>query len=171
MKQSGKSYIGEDSQRRDRLIRERVHDPYKTRLKLSDPTVCPQCNAVYRGDRWTWEKLMPDEHPHEEVCQACHRINDKYPAGEVRLRGGFVQSHRDEIINLARNTQTAETEEHPLHRIIGISEDGGTVLITTTDIHLPRRIGQALYNAWEGELDFHYDAEGYFIRVDWSRDD
>ena len=171
MKQPRKRTIGQDSQRRDRLIRERVHDPYKTRLKLKDPTVCPQCGAVYRSDRWTWDKLAPDEHPHEELCQACHRINDKYPAGEVRLHGSFVQLHRDEIINLARNMQKVETEEHPLHRIIGINEEDGDILITTTDIHLPRRIGQALSDAWEGDFDFHYDEEGYFIRVNWSRDD
>ena len=141
MKQPRKSNNGQDSQRRDRLIRERVHDPYKTQLKLKDPTICPQCNAVYRSDRWTSEKLMPDEQPHEELCQARQQINDEYPAGEVRLHGSFVQTHRDEIINLARNTQKMETEEHPLHRIIGINEEDGDVLITTTDIHLPRWIG------------------------------
>ena len=32
--------------RRDRLIQERVHDPYKTRLKLPEPTVLP---GVRRG--------------------------------------------------------------------------------------------------------------------------
>ena len=31
--------------RGDRLIREHVHDPYKTRLKLTEPTVCPQCGG------------------------------------------------------------------------------------------------------------------------------
>ena len=33
-----------------------------------------------------------------------------------------------------------------------------------------RRIGQALHNAYEGEFDFHYDEEGYFIRVNWTRE-
>ena len=41
-------------------------------------------------------------------------------------------------------------------------------IITTTDIHLPRRIGQALHSAYKGSLDVHYDEEGYFIRVHWS---
>src|SRR5512134_3712615 len=37
--------VPQPPQRRDRLIHERVHDPYKTRLKLVDPSVCPQCGA------------------------------------------------------------------------------------------------------------------------------
>ena len=40
----------------------------------------------------------------------------------------------------------------------------------TTDIHLPRRIGEALHHAHRGELDFHYDKEAYAIRVSWRRD-
>ena len=38
--------------RRDRLIHEHVHDPYKTRLQLPEPTVCPQCGAVFHEGRW-----------------------------------------------------------------------------------------------------------------------
>ena len=53
--------------RRDRLIRERIHDPYKTRLKLPEPTVCPQCGAVYHDGRWDW--ATRPEPAHEEVCQ------------------------------------------------------------------------------------------------------
>ena len=36
-----------NERRGERMIRERVHDPYKTRLKLPDPTVCPRCGAVF----------------------------------------------------------------------------------------------------------------------------
>ena len=32
--------VSKHGRRGDRLIRERVHDPYKTRLKLKDPAVC-----------------------------------------------------------------------------------------------------------------------------------
>jgi hypothetical protein len=31
--------------RRERMIHERMHDPYKTRLKLPEPTVRPQYGA------------------------------------------------------------------------------------------------------------------------------
>ena len=57
--------------RRNRMIHERVHDPYKTRLKLPEPTVCPQCGAVFHEGRWHW---APRPSPaHEELCQACHQ--------------------------------------------------------------------------------------------------
>ena len=31
--------------RRDRLMHEHIHDPYKTPHKLPEPTVCPDCGA------------------------------------------------------------------------------------------------------------------------------
>jgi len=153
--------------RRDRLIREHVHDPYKTRLKLPEPTVCPQCGAVFHEGRWHW---APRPEPaHEELCQACHRINDRYPAGELTIAGGFVPRHKDEILQLARHQEEQEKAEHPLHRIMEIEERDGAIVVRTTDIHLPRRIGEALHHAYRGDLDFHYDEEAYFIRVRWTR--
>jgi hypothetical protein len=154
--------------RRDRLIRERVHDPYKTRLKLSEPTVCPQCGAVYHDGRWRWSPRP--EGAHEELCQACHRINDRYPAGEVTIAGGFVPAHKDEIVALVRHQEEQEKGDHPLHRIMATEERDGGLVVQTTDIHLPRRIGEALAHAYRGELDFRYDEEAYFIRVQWRRE-
>ncbi len=154
--------------RGDRLIREHVHDPYKTRLKLTEPTVCPQCGALYQGGRWRWAE-RPDD-AREALCQACHRCNDGYPAGTVTLSGGFLGGHKAEILGLVRNQETLEKGEHPLHRIMDIDEQGGQIVIRTTDIHLPRRIGEAVHSAYEGDLDFHYDEEAYLIRVNWKRD-
>lgn len=159
--------VPQPPQRRDRLIHERVHDPYKARLKLVDPSVCPQCGAVYESDRWRWG--APPVDAGEQLCQACHRINDQYPAGEVNLSGEFLAAHKEEVIHLARNQEQLENAEHPLHRIMSIDDRQDEVVITTTDIHLPRRIGQALHSAYKGSLDVHYDEEGYFIRVHWSR--
>lgn len=157
------------AERGDRLLREHVHDPYKTRLKLPDPSVCPTCGAVYAKGRWHWGERPAKSH--EERCQACHRIEDDCPAGIVSLSGGFLQAHKEEILGLVRNQEALEKGEHPLHRIMSIAEeDGGTVVIKTTDIHLPRRIGEALHSAYEGALDFHYEEETYFVRVAWSRE-
>ena len=157
-----------NQRRGDRLIRERVHDPYKTRLKLPDPTVCPRCGAVFHKGRWTWESAPGGAH--EELCQACRRVSDGYPAGIVTLRGAFLKTHRTEILSLARNQEKMEKSARPLHRIMAIKDKGEEIEITTTDIHLPRRIGQALHNAYKGEFDFHYDENGYFVRVNWTRE-
>lgn len=169
MKELRKTYTGEQTERRDRLIKERVHDPYKTRRKLSEPTICPQCGAVWQAGRWQWKSERP-EAANEELCQACHRVNDCYPAGELTLNGPFLSAHREEITHLVRNTEQLENKEHPLHRIMDLENQDDSIVITTTDIHLPRRIARALFNAYEGDLDFHYDDEGYFIRVTWSRE-
>jgi hypothetical protein len=51
-------------------------------------------------------------------------------------------------------------------------EDRGTeIRITTTDVHLPHRIGHAISKAWHGHGTMHYDEEGYFARYDWCRND
>ncbi len=155
--------------RGDRLIREMEHDPYKTRLKLSEPTACPQCGAVFLKARWQWTE-RPDG-AEETLCQACHRTNDNYPAGILSLGGEFLKAHRTEILNLARNVEESEKRDHALHRIMSIEESKDGVVINTTDIHLPRRIGEALAKAYEGDLDYHYDKGSYFLRATWQRDD
>ena len=154
--------------RQDRLIHERVHDPYKSTRKLPDPTACPQCDAVFHQGRWTW--LTGLKATHEELCPACQRIRDKYPAGFLSIGGAFLDQHKQEIVNLVRHEEKTETTEHPLHRIMQIEEQADGLLITTTDIHLPRRIGEALHRAYQGEIDFHYVEEGSSLRVQWRRE-
>lgn len=165
----GKSTPTQPPERRDRLIRERVHDTYKQRGQLKGPTRCPQCGAVYAKGRWSWTAEV-DADADETLCSACHRIADKNPAGELYLAGDFVMQHKDEIQNLARNIEAAENREHPMNRIIDQQVLDEHILVTTTDVHLPRRIGTALAGAWEGNLDIHFDAGGYFTRVRWQRD-
>lgn len=145
---------------------DRILDPYKRVAKLEEPAVCSQCGAVYANGRWQWTTAPAGAT--RTLCQACHRVNDRYPAGVVTLRGRAVSEHRDEIVSLARHQETAEKREHPLNRIMKIeSEAADRLVITTTDIHLPRRIGEAVERAFHGELDIHFDEQGYFVRVDW----
>jgi len=155
--------------RLDRLIHERVHDPYKTKSKLPEPTVCPHCHAIYKDGRWQWADSRPID-ADRKTWQACHRANDGYPAGIVHVSGSFALSHRTEILNLARHLEQQENSEHALHRIMGIEEKADSIVIKTTDIHLPRALGEALHHAYKGVLDLHYTEESYFIDVKWRRE-
>jgi hypothetical protein len=53
---------------------------------------------------------------------------------------------------------------------MGIEERPEEVVVTTTDIHLPRRIGHALEHAHKGQMEIHFDKEGHFARMKWHRD-
>jgi hypothetical protein len=104
------------------------------------------------------------------VCPACQRIKDRYPAGDLTISGAFAVAHADEISGLIHNTADIESREHPLHRIMSIKRRKGTFIVTTTDVHLPHRLGHALKDAWGGSLATHYDDAGYYARVTWERE-
>jgi len=142
-----------------------ILDPYQAQQKLHEGTACPQCGAVYRGGRWQWTEKAEDAI--EERCPACRRINDEFPAGVVTLSGDLARQYKEEMIRLARHQEEAEKREHPLNRIISIDEEAHGIVIKTTDIHLPRRIGEAVKRAFHGEIEDSFEKDGYFVRVNW----
>ncbi len=152
--------------RHDRLWQEQVHDSYKAKGKLPEPSVCPACGAVFHQGRWQW--LVAPHGAHAETCPACHRIHDHFPAGFLTLHGAFIRDHRDEVMNLVHNIEKREKSEHPLQRVMAIEESGGELLVTTTDIHLARSIGDALHHAYQGDLEYHYNREQNLLRVEWT---
>ncbi|WP_447974678.1 BCAM0308 family protein [Nitrospira sp. Kam-Ns4a] len=153
--------------RRDRAVQEWRHDTYSTKRKPPLPTACPQCGALFQKGRWSWSARPPQVH--EALCPACRRINDHYPAGEVTLGGDFFAAHRAEILALVRNEEAREKAEHPLARIMRIEETEGGAVITTTDVHLARRLGEALRRSYQGTLELRYNEDQQFVRVTWSR--
>jgi NMD protein affecting ribosome stability and mRNA decay len=147
-----------------RAQQDHILDPYQAKQKPQEGTACPQCGSAYHQGRWQWgEKL---EHPHNALCPACRRVNDDFPAGIVTLHGDWVGPHKAELIGLARNEEAAEKPEHPLNRIVKIEETDEGLVISTTDIHLPRRIAEAVKSAFNRKLDLHFDEGGYFLRAD-----
>ena len=152
--------------RHDRFVQEYQHDSYKMPGKLKEPTVCKSCGALYHKGRWTWG-AKPAE-ADEIVCPTCLRIQDKYPKGFVTLRGSYTDQHRDEVMGLIHNTEAKEKREHPLARIMTIEHKPEGLVVSTTDTHLSRRIGEALKHAHHGELDLQYDKGEDFIRVTWT---
>jgi hypothetical protein len=143
------------------------HDPYQVAGKYTEPTRCSACDAVFRHGRWQWGSAPPGSHV--ALCPACQRIRDKLPAGELTLEGAFIDAHRDEIVRLVRNQAERERQEHPLNRIIDVADGPRRIHVSTTDIHLPQRIGDALERAYDGELDIDYGHDEYTVRVRWQR--
>lgn len=153
--------------RQDRLLREGVHDPYQSKSKLPEPTVCPGCGAVFHRGHWTWSERP--EGAHETLCPACHRIHDEVPAGLLTLSGAFFDAHRDELMRLVQHVEQREKTAHPLKRIMSVEDRNGTRVITLTDPHLARGIGEALHHAYQGDLEYAYGDEDILLRVGWSR--
>ena len=87
----------------------------------------------------------------------------------LTLHGPFYSAHREEIMHLVQNEEKHQRAEHPLKRIMKIEEEAESTLVTTTDIHLARSMGEALYDAYRGELEFHYNPAENLLRVNWSR--
>lgn len=153
--------------RHDRTVQEYQHDTYKLRGKLKEPTVCTECGATFHKGRWTWGTKPADAD--EIICPACMRIRDKYPKGFVTLKGSFKDEQHEQVLGLVKNTEQIEKTEHPLSRIMSIETKPEGLVISTTDSHLPRRIGEGLKHAYHGELELHYDQDEDFVRITWTR--
>jgi hypothetical protein len=150
---------------RDRVLDERRHDPYEPPGKYTTPTRCGECGAVYERGRWQWG-AAPANAP-ETTCPACRRIHDRMPAGRLTLEGPGVPLQRQELLRLVRHEAEHERSEHPLHRVIDVDERDGRIEVSTTDIHLPQRIGTALQRAFRGHVDVSYGPDEYSVRVRW----
>jgi hypothetical protein len=155
--------------RQDRLIKERVHDPYCAEAKLAGPASCPDCGVVYIDGRWQWSSERPAD-TREETCPACRRIRDHVPAGILKLRGDYFIAHREEIMRLVANKVDRQNAQHPMKRIMHVDDSNPReTVVLFTDTHLPRGVGQAVRRAHKGNLDVQYTEESGIVRVFWER--
>ena len=153
--------------RRMQLLEGLGDDSYKSDRKLPDSTRCPRCAASFHAGRWTWDAAPRDAR--EQLCPACHRIHDGFPAGYVTLAGEFFRGHRDEILRLVRHCEEKEKATHPLQRIINIEEADEGVVVTTTDVHLARNIAERVHDAHQGSVVFRYSKKDNLVRAAWKR--
>jgi NMD protein affecting ribosome stability and mRNA decay len=142
-----------------------IDDPYRSAQKPAGPALCSRCGVVFLEGRWSWAPRPAAAA--ETTCPACRRIQDGHPAGILTLTGKAVNRHMEEIRQLAGHEEKAENREHPLNRIMDIVEQPESLVLRTTDIHLPRRIGKALQRAYGGRLDIDADKSAYFVRIAW----
>jgi hypothetical protein len=91
------------------------------------------------------------------------------PAGILTLSGEFHLAHRKEILGLIRHVEERETKQHPLKRIMQVSETGDELQVTTCEAGLARSLGDAIHHAYRGELDYHYPEGAGVLRVQWRR--
>jgi hypothetical protein len=168
MKRSrSKTHEAAASGRTDLRFGEHTGDAYGLRGKLPEPTACPDCGALYREGRWVWGSAPADAH--RTRCPACRRIADGVPAGIVTVQGEFAAAHRAEIEGLVRNVEEREKREHALKRIIALSDEGGSLVVTTTDARLAHAIAGALHHAYQGELESRFTEAENVFRATWSR--
>ncbi len=156
-------------ERKDRLIQEYVHDPYFVKTKLRDPSVCEKCRVVFHNGIFDWLDTLPPG-AEKMICPACRRIEDNFEGGIVFLEGRFLADHKEEIMNIVRNTERAQKARRPLDRLMKITDSGGRVEILTTYEHLARRIGDAVNSAYKGNLEIQYGDANKYVRIRWVRD-
>jgi NMD protein affecting ribosome stability and mRNA decay len=146
----------------------RIHKD--TEGKLPEPAACPKCGASYHNGRWTWKTAPVGSYEH--VCPACERIEADYPAGVLHIGGAFAAAHRDEILGLLRNVESAERDDHPLNRIMNIEDEESGLLVSVTDANLTESLGHALERAYAGQLERPptTSEKENLVRVRWTRD-
>jgi len=143
-------------------------DQYYERRKYPEPTICPNCGLIYRQGHWTESSEKPAK-ANRELCPACRREKDHYPAGMVYIAGSYLTAKKEEIMNIARNCEKLAKAHRPLQRIMWVKKNNNSVEIATTSEHLARRIGQAINDAHGGELAIKYVQGDKFVRVYWQR--
>jgi hypothetical protein len=156
--------------RRDQGVEQRHdddHDPYRASARPPEPTSCPRCHATFVHGRWSWSQAPAESH--HQVCPACQRIQDHFPAGYVTIKGAFFAENRDEILALLRSHEEREKAERPLQRIMAIDEKRDVVEVTTTDSQLARGLAEALHDAYKGDLKLRYSRDENLLRATWKR--
>jgi NMD protein affecting ribosome stability and mRNA decay len=136
-----------------------------SKAKGPETLVCDACRVVQHGGRWFWG-APPDGHVRGGLCPACQRIRDRYPAGTIRVPASLLEP-RDEIVHLIRNVEEAEKNEHPLERIMDIEERNGGLVVTTTGMHVARRIADRLERRFHKKPRMHYEEEN-LLRLEWE---
>lgn len=150
---------------------------HHTRRAPTEPKVCEECGAVYQKRRWVSAEIAASANPERShpiqitICPACKQKREGVPNGFVYLQGAFLTAHHDEIKRLLKNEAERAAVDNLLAQIIGWERDkSGRLTITTTTVHLAKRLGQALEKAFDGEIRYDFSHENQMARVYWHRD-
>ena len=150
-------------------------DLYLPRGGTQRLSLCEGCHSVYRNKRWyadaaLYESLRKNPAVADTVCPACLKIRDNFPGGIVTLKGSYVFTHRQGLLNLIRNEEERARSVNPLERVMSMREDGfGKLVVTTTNEKLAQRLGRAIRKAFQGAVAYHWSHDNKLVRVDWER--
>ncbi|HLB01880.1 MAG TPA: BCAM0308 family protein [Nitrospiria bacterium] len=149
-------------------------DPYLPWGGIHEVVMCRMCHSIYHHKRWYLESEFPLKEARVTpigliICPACRKIHDHFPGGVITLRGEFLNTHKDQILNLVRNEEARAKGVNPLERIISTKDQDNWVEIQTTSERLAQRIGREIERAYKGEATYHWSRDDKFVRVEWHR--
>ncbi|MGE0041675.1 MAG: BCAM0308 family protein [Vicinamibacterales bacterium] len=143
---------------------------------LAGPRVCDRCGARYERRRWA---LPPgagfrtlDLRPgagERVLCPGCKRVDSGVPSGYLTLEGAFAMAHADELVALLRNEAAEALADNPTARVIEWERGPRRLRLTTTTVHLAKRLGRAVARACQGEIRYDFSHENQVARVNWRR--
>ena len=151
---------------------------HQTKRAGKEPAVCRSCGAIYLQRRWVAAHGEPAAREPARwrparlvLCPACKQKRTAIASGFVKIQGGFLILHRDQIERLLRNEAARAAEDNPLAQILSWQDNkDGTLILTTTTEHLAQRLGHALEKAFDGKVIYDFSHENKLARITWQRD-
>lgn len=157
---------GPRKESRARNVQPRHRDTYARRAKPRDSVLCGGCGLILSRGRWQWRARLHTD-LRAGLCPACERVRDRFPAGTLTLDAPFLD-RRAELTGMIRNVEAVEREEHPLERVMALEETGDRLVVTTTGLHLARRLAQRLSRAFHRRPRLRYLPGEAAVQVDWE---
>ena len=146
-------------------------DMYLPRLDPNGVIQSSGCGAFHHRRRWTLTPpvgVSSEPRRYHVLCPACRKIHDRYPEGELTLRG-IEAGNRAEIARILRNEEARAREKNPLERIIRMDAANGGWRIETTTEKLAQRLGRSIKKARGGKLIYKWGYNTKFARVVWEK--
>ena len=146
-------------------------DTYLPRLSPKEAIQCTGCGAFYHRRHWTLAVpagFNAPVHVHPIYCPACRKIKERYPSGELSLRG-MDSAERQEILRILRNEEEQARSKNPLERIMRLTQQNSEWKVETTTEKLAQRLGRSVHKARGGTLAYKWSHNNKFLRVVWEQ--
>lgn len=140
--------------------------------RLREPSVCERCGALF--SRRVWRK-PPVPRPallaraHWTRCPACVQTSREEYLGRVRLRGRYLETHRDDVVARIRNVVARASATHPGRRMVSITGEGSALEVLTTSQKLAHRISHEVRKAFGGRTAYVWADDGV-LEARWQKD-